>query len=123
LTSHRTGGGDLEGANICGRHIPASGREQRTRLFVLTLDYSRKSVRSLTFRSSTRIWVELHERAFRRLGGVTRVVVLGNLGEGVLAADIYDPTLKAGSRIEALALLLGLRTCVRKSQASAERGR
>jgi len=72
---------------------PASGRYQRTRLFVLTLGYSRKSIRLLTFRSSTRMWVELHERAFRRLGGVTRVVVLDNLGEGVLAADIYDPAL------------------------------
>jgi transposase len=72
---------------------PASGRYQRTRLFVLTLGYSRKSVRLLTFHSSTRIWVELHERAFRRLGGVTRLVVLDNLSEGVLAADIYDPTL------------------------------
>ncbi len=72
---------------------PANGHYQRTRLFVLTLGYSRKSVRLLTFRSSSRIWVELHERAFRRLGGVTRLVVLDNLGEGVLAADIYDPAL------------------------------
>src|SRR5271157_598621 len=29
----------------------------------------------------------------RRLGGCTRVVVLDNLGEGVLKPDIYDPTL------------------------------
>ena len=72
---------------------PVSSRYRRVRLFVLTLGYSRKSVRLLTFRSSTRIWVELHERAFRRLGGVTRVVVLDNLGEGVLAPDIYDPAL------------------------------
>ncbi len=72
---------------------PASGRYRRVRLFVLTLGYSRKSIRLLTFRSSTRIWVELHERAFRRLGGVTRVVVLDNLGEGVLTPDIYDPAL------------------------------
>jgi len=43
--------------------------------------------------ADTRIWVELHERAFRRLGGVTRVMVLDNLAEGVLAADIYDPAL------------------------------
>jgi transposase len=71
----------------------ASGRYRRVRMFVLTLGYSRKCVRLLTVRSSTRIWVELHERAFRRLGGLTRVVVLDNLGEGVLAPDIYDPTL------------------------------
>jgi hypothetical protein len=60
---------------------------------VLTLGYSRKSIRLLVFRSSTQTWAELHETAFRRLGGVTRVVVLDNLREGVLVADIYDPTL------------------------------
>jgi hypothetical protein len=47
----------------------------------------------LTFRSSSRIWAELHERAFRRLGGSTRIVVLDNLREGVLVPDIYDSTL------------------------------
>ena len=72
---------------------PQSGKYRRTRLFVMTLGYSRKSVRLLVFRSSARVWAELHERAFRRLGGATRVVVLDNLREGVLAADIYDPTI------------------------------
>lgn len=70
-----------------------SGKYRRTRLFVLTLGYSRKAVRLLSFRSSSQIWAELHEKAFRRLGGVTRVVVLDNLREGVLKPDIYDPTL------------------------------
>ena len=72
---------------------PHSGRYRRTRLFVLTLGYSRKCVRLLTFQSSTRTWAELHEQAFRRLGGATKTVVLDNLGEGVLKADIYDPAL------------------------------
>jgi transposase len=72
------------------RH-PLSGKYRRTRLFVMTLGYSRKAVRLLVFRSSTRTWAELHEKAFRRLGGATRVVVLDNLGEGVLKPDIYDP--------------------------------
>ena len=71
----------------------ASGKYRRTRLFVLTLGYSRKSVRLLVFRSSSQTWAELHEKAFRRLGGVTRVVVLDNLREGVLTPDIYDPAL------------------------------
>lgn len=74
------------------RH-PETGKYVRTRLFVFTLAHSRKSVRLLTFRSSSRIWAELHEQSFRRLGGVTRTVVLDNLREGVLKADIYDPTL------------------------------
>lgn len=72
---------------------PHSGRYRRTRMFVLTLGYSRKAVRLLTFESSTRIWAELHEQAFRRLGGVARTVVLDNLGEGVLKPDIYDPAI------------------------------
>ncbi|HZZ84886.1 MAG TPA: IS21 family transposase, partial [Anaeromyxobacteraceae bacterium] len=74
------------------RH-PETGKYRRTRLFVLTLGFSRKSVRLLTFRSSSRIWAELHERSFRRLGGVPRVVVLDNLREGVLEPDVYDPTI------------------------------
>jgi transposase len=70
-----------------------TGKYRRTRLFVMTLGYSRKAVRFLTFRSSSRIWAELHERAFRRLGGSTRIAVLDNLREGVLIPDLYDPAL------------------------------
>ena len=72
---------------------PQTSKYRRTRLFVLTLGCSRKAVRLLSFGSSSRIWAELHEKAFRRLGGSTRIVVLDNLKEGVLVPDIYDPTL------------------------------
>jgi len=72
---------------------PETGKYRRTRLFVMTLGYSRKAVRLLTFKSSAEIWAQLHERAFRRLGGSTRVVVLDNLKEGVLKPDVYEPGL------------------------------
>ena len=74
------------------RH-PETGKYRRTRLFVMTLGFSRKSVRLLVWKSSSKTWAELHEQAFRRLGGVTQIVVLDNLKEGVLAPDVYDPTL------------------------------
>ncbi len=74
------------------RH-PLTGKYRRTRLFVFTLGYSRKSVRLLTFESSTRRWAELHEESFQRLGGAVQVVILDNLREGVLTPDLYDPTL------------------------------
>jgi hypothetical protein len=74
------------------RH-PQTGKYRRTRLFVFTLGYSRKTVRLLTWRSSSRIWAELHEEAFHRLGGAVQVVVLDNLKEGVLTPDLYDPAL------------------------------
>jgi transposase len=55
-----------------------TGKYRRTRLFVLTLGYSRKSIRLLVWHSSAQTWAELHERAFRRLGGTVRVIVLDN---------------------------------------------
>ena len=70
-----------------------TGKYRRTRLFVLTLGYSRKAIRLLAFTSSSRIWVELHEKAFARLGGTPRTVVLDNLREGVIKPDLYDPAL------------------------------
>jgi transposase len=72
---------------------PQTGKYRRTRLFILTLGCSRKSVRLLVWRSSSRVWAELHEQAFRRLGGAPRLVVLDNLREGVLRPDVYDPEL------------------------------
>ena len=72
---------------------PQSGKYRRTRLFVMTLGYSRKSVRLLVFQSNSRTWAELHEKSFRRLGGAVRLLVLDNLREGVLVPDLYDPTL------------------------------
>jgi transposase len=72
---------------------PHSGRYRRARMFALILGYSRKAVRLLTFHSSTQTWAELHEQAFRRLGGVSRTIVLDNLTEGVLTPDIYDPAI------------------------------
>ncbi len=74
------------------RH-PVTKKYRRTRLFVLTLGCSRKSVRLLCWKSSTRTWCELHEESFRRLGGAPRTIVLDNLREGVLAPDVYDPAL------------------------------
>jgi transposase len=65
-----------------------TGRYRRTELFVLTPG---KAVRLLVWQSNTRLWAELHERAFERLGGAPRLVVLDNLSEGVLKPDIYDP--------------------------------
>ena len=72
---------------------PATGKYRRTRLFVFTLGYSRKAVRLLVWKSSAQMWAELHERAFRRLGGTVKVIVLDNLREGVLTPDVYDPAI------------------------------
>jgi transposase len=69
---------------------PKTGNYRRTRLFALTLGFSRKCIRLLSFQSSMQIWAELHETAFRRLGGTTKCIVLDNLSE-CLSPDIHDP--------------------------------
>jgi transposase len=83
---------DYGGDGPMVRH-PETGKYRRMRLFVFTLGCSRKSVRLLTWKSSSQIWAELHEEAFRRLGGAPRVVVLDNLKEGVVKPDVYEPGL------------------------------
>lgn len=72
---------------------PKTGKYRRTRLFTLVLGCSRKAVRLLCWRSSSEVWSQLHETAFRRLGGAPKVIVLDNLKEGVLQPDTYEPTL------------------------------
>ena len=72
---------------------PSTGLYRRTRLFVMTLGWSRKAVFLLAMRSSAEVWAELHEKSFRRLGATTRVVVLDNLAEGVRNVDYCDPLL------------------------------
>ena len=70
---------------------PKTGKYRRTRLFVMTLGYSRKSVRLLSFKSSSLIWAQLHETAFRRLGGSPRLMILDNLREGVIEPGVLRP--------------------------------
>jgi transposase len=74
------------------------GRLVRTRLFVLTLGWSRKAVYMLALSSSSEEWCSLHERAFRALGGVPAVIVLDNLAEGVKAPDYCDPVMNPAYR-------------------------
>ena len=45
---------------------PQSGKYRRARLFVLTLGYSRKSIRLLVFRSSSQTRAELHKKERER---------------------------------------------------------
>ena len=63
-------------------------------MFVLALGYSRKAVHLLTLQSSTRVRAELHEPAFRRLGG-TRAPWSSTTRRGRAQPDIYDPALKS----------------------------
>jgi len=69
------------------------GKYQRPRLFVMTLKYSGRSFRKVTWKSSQEVWARLHEEAFRYFGGCPQYVVLDNLKEGIIKPDIYEPEL------------------------------
>ena len=69
------------------------GKYKRAYLFVMTLKYSGKSFRKTVWRTSQEVWAQLHEEAFRVLGGCPQYVVLDNLKEGVIRPDIYAPEL------------------------------
>jgi transposase len=71
----------------------ANGKYSRPYLFVMTLKYSGKSFRKVTWKTSQQIWAQLHEQAWRSFGGATRYVVLDNLREGVMTPDLYEPAL------------------------------
>lgn len=70
-----------------------SGKYKRPYLFVMTMKYSGKSFRKVSWKTSQEIWAKLHEEAFRSFGGCPQYVVLDNLKEGVIKPDTYDPTL------------------------------
>ena len=70
-------------------------RYRRPRLFVMTLRYSWRSFRRVVWKSSQETCARLHEQAWRYFGGTARYMVLDNLKEGVIKADLYEPELNA----------------------------
>ncbi|HEY7803043.1 MAG TPA: IS21 family transposase [Orrella sp.] len=75
--------------------VPGTERYKRPRLFIMTLRYSGRSFRRVVWKSSKKVWAELHEQAFRYFGGATKYVVLDNLKEGVSKPDLYEPELNS----------------------------
>lgn len=73
--------------------LTATGKYKKPYLFVMTLKYSGKSFRKVTWKTSQGIWAQLHEEAFRSFGGCPSYVVLDNLKEGVIKPDLYEPRL------------------------------
>lgn len=70
-----------------------AGKYRRPYLFVMTLAYSGKAFRKVVWKTSQQVWAELHQEAFRAMGGCVRHIVLDNLKEGVLKPDLYEPKL------------------------------
>ncbi|MGH3261654.1 MAG: IS21 family transposase, partial [Trebonia sp.] len=72
---------------------PASGRRRVLWAFLMVLAHSRHMFVRPVLRMDKRTWLECHVRAFSFFGGVSQRIVLDNLKDGVIKADIYDPRL------------------------------
>jgi len=73
--------------------ILENGKWRKPYLFVMTLKYSAKTFRKVVWKTSSVVWAQLHEEAFRFFGGCPQYIVLDNLKEGVMKPDIYEPEL------------------------------
>lgn len=69
----------------------ATGEWKRPWVFRLTLSHSRHGYEECTWDQRVETFLRLHERAFRDLGGVPRVVRHDNLKAAVVRACLYDP--------------------------------
>ncbi len=65
---------------------PVTRKLRKSWVFVMVLGYSRHQYSEVVFDQRTETWIALHERAFRALGGVVRVVVPDNLKAAVIRA-------------------------------------
>ncbi|MDA2935399.1 IS21 family transposase, partial [Acidobacteria bacterium AH-259-D05] len=79
---------------FAGRMIdPEAGKLRKAWAFIMILSYSRHRFVRFVFRQDSETWLDCHIRAFDFFQGTTKLIVLDNLRDGVLKADIYDPTL------------------------------
>lgn len=70
---------------------PRTGRKRKLHAFIMILGHSRHMFVWVTPIMDQRAWVQAHVEAFSFFGGVPSRVVLDNLKDGVLRADVYDP--------------------------------
>jgi transposase len=70
---------------------PETGQWRRPWVFRLTLSHSRHGYEEAVWDQKLETFLGLHERAFRDLGGVPKIVKHDNLKAAVVRACLYDP--------------------------------
>jgi len=70
-----------------------TGRRRKAWAFIMILSYSRHRFVRFVFAQDSAAWIDCHLRAFHFFQGCPKTIVLDNLKDGVLKADLYDPTL------------------------------
>ncbi len=73
---------------------PATGKLQRTHIFVMTLCFSRHMYVELVWDQKVKTWLRCHSNAFLWFGGVPRKITIDNLKAAVTKACRYDPAVQ-----------------------------
>jgi len=74
---------------------PDTGQWRRPWVFRMTLCHSRHGYEEAVWDPKVETFLQLHERAFRNLGGVVQVIRHDNLKAAVVRACLYDPDANA----------------------------
>ena len=85
--------GQVDFGSVGMMRDPKSGKLRKAYAFVMILSYSRYRFVRFVFQQDVATWIDCHIRAFHFFGGVPLTLVIDNLKAGVIAPDIYDPTL------------------------------
>jgi len=72
---------------------PVTHKQVRVWAFIMVLSHSRHMFVEPVWRLDRSTWLHCHREAFAFFGGVPRRLVVDNLKDGVVKADIYDPEL------------------------------
>jgi hypothetical protein len=75
---------------------PVTGKRRRVWVFIMVLSHSRHMFARAVLRMDQATWLENHIIGFEFFGGVPLKLVLDNLTNGVLKADLYDPRFNHG---------------------------
>ncbi len=77
---------------------PATGKRYNVQAFAMTLVWSRHMFVCPVAKLNSANWLSCHVKAFEFFGAVPRRVVLDNLKDGVVKADLYDPKINRSYR-------------------------
>jgi hypothetical protein len=73
--------------------VRLGGKKRKVHVLRAVLSHSRKAYSEAMLRQDTESLIRALENAFRKFGGVPRMMVIDNLKAGVLKADFFDPQL------------------------------
>jgi hypothetical protein len=75
---------------------PTTGETMILHAFIMVLSFSRHMFVAVVRRMDASAWLTCHQRAFAFFEAVPARIILDNLKDGVLKADLYDPLLNRG---------------------------